>query len=113
MTSPQTRLLYHVLFPSPAHLIRVTFLVPDPIQRVDGSIIMSDDAIDFHEANFVPLPEQSNVYGLVHLDIGGQNKLVVATVRAQILCFEYQKDPVRPLLSPINFTYIPGTLSPS
>lgn len=71
------------------------------------------DAIDFHEANFVSLPEQSNVYGLVHLNIGDHNKLVVATVRAQILCFEYQKDSVRPLLSPINFTYIPGSLSRS
>lgn len=70
------------------------------------------DAIDFHEANFISLPDssQSNVYGLVHLNIGDQNKLVVATVRAQIFCFEYQKDSVRPLLSPINFTYIPGTL---
>ena len=68
------------------------------------------DVIDFHEANFVSLPDhsQSNVYGLVHLDIDDQNKLVVATVRAKILCFEYQKDSVRPLLSPINFTYIPG-----
>jgi hypothetical protein len=58
----------------------------------------------------VSLPDhsQSNVYGLVHLNIGDQNKLVVATVRAQILCFEYQKDSVRPLLSPINFTYIPA-----
>lgn len=68
------------------------------------------DVVDFNEANFMSLPEQSNVYGLVHLNIGGYNKLVVATVRAQILCFEYQKDSVRPLLSPINFTYIPGIL---
>ena len=70
-----------------------------------------DDAIDFHEVNFVSLPEQgqSNVYGLVHLSLGGQNKLVVATVRGQIFCFEYQRDSVRPLLSPISFTYIPGS----
>ena len=67
------------------------------------------EVIDFHEANFVSLPDQSNVYGLVHLNVGDLNKLVVATVRAQILCLEYQRDTVRPLLSPINFTYIPGS----
>ena len=67
------------------------------------------DVIDFHEANFVSLPDQSNVYGLVHLKVGEMNKLVVATVRAQILCLEYQREAVRPLLSPINFTYIPGS----
>ena len=68
------------------------------------------EVIDFHEANFMSLRDhgQSNVYGLAHFAIGGQNKLVVATVRAQIFCLEYQKDSVRPKLTPINFTYIPG-----
>ena len=67
------------------------------------------DVIDFQEANFVSLPDQSNVYGLVHIGVGDLNKLVVATLRAQILCLAYQRDTVRPLLSPINFTYIPGS----
>ena len=67
------------------------------------------DKVDFHEANFVSLPDQSNVYGLAQVKVGDFNKLVVATVRAQILCLEYQRDTVRPLLSPINFTYIPGS----
>ena len=69
-----------------------------------------NDAIDFHEANFVSLRDhgQSNIYSLVHLNIAGHSKLVVATLRAQIFCLEYQKDSLRPLLTPINFTYIPG-----
>ncbi|CAI8010685.1 hypothetical protein GBAR_LOCUS7010, partial [Geodia barretti] len=35
------------------------------------------EVIDFHEANFVSLPDQSNVYVFVHLNVGGLNKLVV------------------------------------
>lgn len=72
-------------------------------------------AIDLHEANFVSFREhgQSNVYGLTWLEIAGQNRLVVATVRAQIFCLEYQRDTVWPSLTPINFTYIPGRPSTS
>ena len=72
---------------------------------------MMSDIIDFHEANFVSLPDQSNVYGLVHLNIAEHNVIIVATIRAQILCFEYLKDSIRPSVSPINFTYIPGSSS--
>ena len=69
---------------------------------------MAKAAIDFHEAQFVSLPGQSNIYGLLSLKMEGTHKLVVATVRGQIFCLEYQRGALRPPLLPINFTYIPG-----
>ena len=62
----------------------------------------------FHEAQFVSLPGQSNIYGLLSLCIGGLNQLVVATLRREIFHVEFHKDSLRPSHTPINFTYIPG-----
>ena len=67
--------------------------------------------IKLHEANFVAFPgqRQSNIYGLSSLRLGGSNKLLVATLRGQIFCLEFHKNPLRPpLFYPINFSYIPG-----
>ena len=72
---------------------------------------MEKAAIDFHEAQFVSLPGQSNIYGLLSLKVEGTYKLVVATVRGQVFCLEYQRGALRPPLLPINFTYIPGVLN--
>lgn len=68
-------------------------------------------SVVFHEAHFVPLREQSNVYGLLSLHMfDGLNKLVVATFRGQIYCLEFHKPSIQrpPSFQPISFTYIPG-----
>lgn len=67
--------------------------------------------INFHEAHFINLPGQSNVYGLLELSLGGANRLLVATVacvRGELFCLEFKKGSLRPTLAPITFTYIPG-----
>ncbi len=63
---------------------------------------MSSPPITFHETQFVALPGQRNVYGLVSLPIGGTNQLVVAMMRGEIFSLEFHKSSVRPVLSPLG-----------
>ena len=63
-----------------------------------------------HEAHFVPLRAQSNIYSVVPLTLEGKNKVLVATVRGEISCLEFHSPAAQrpPSFTPINFTYIPG-----
>lgn len=68
--------------------------------------------IVLHEANFLPLHNQSNIYGLLSFHINGSNKLVVATLRGEVYSLEIH-DPLTqrpPSLKLINLSYIPGNL---
>lgn len=62
-----------------------------------------------HELNFLSLPSQSNVYGMVNIHYKGSNKLLVATLRGEIFKLEFEKRSLRPSLKPVTFSYIPGT----
>ena len=81
------------------------FLSP-PVEQLGDE----DSKVTLHEAHFVPLRVQSNVYGLVPLQLGRRNKLLVATIRGEIACLEFYSPAAQrpPSLNPINFTYIPG-----
>ena len=70
----------------------------------------SRDPLLLHEAHFVPLRAQSNIYSVVPLRLDGKNKMVVATIRGEISCLEFHSPSAqRPhSFTPINFTYIPG-----
>ena len=85
---------------------------PQELDVSGTEVVESKDtsSVLLHEAHFVPLREQSNVYGLLNLHIDGLNKLVVATFRGQIFCLEFHKPSIQrpPSLQPISFTYIPG-----
>ncbi len=67
-----------------------------------------------HEAYFLPLPlrSPSNIYSLLHLYLGGSNKLVVTTLRGEVYCLEFH-DPLtqrHPSFKSITFSYIPGSM---
>lgn len=66
--------------------------------------------IILHEAHFIPLRNQSNIYGLLDLCIDGSNKLVVTTLRGEVHCLEFHDPLVQrpPSFKPITFSYIPG-----
>ena len=63
-----------------------------------------------HEAHFVPLRAQSNIYSVVPLTLEGKSKVLVATIRGEISCLEFHSPTAQrpPSFTPINFTYIPG-----
>ena len=61
-----------------------------------------------HELNFLSLPSQSNVYGMVDIQYEGSTRLLVATLRGEIFKLEFEKHALRPSLRPITFSYIPG-----
>lgn len=69
--------------------------------------------LKLHEAHFVPLREQSNVYCVVPLSLEGRKKVLVATIRGEISCLEFHNPAAQrpPSFTPINFTYIPGEVT--
>ena len=68
-----------------------------------------------HEAHFVPLRAQSNIYSVVPLRLEGRNKIVVATIRGEISYLEFHNPSTQrpPSFTQINFTYIPGEHVPT
>ena len=65
-----------------------------------------------HEAHFLPLPNPSNIYGLLSLCIEGSNKLVVTTLRGEVYCLEFHDPLIQrpPSFKLVTFSYIPGKL---
>lgn len=66
--------------------------------------------ITLHEAHFMPLRSQSNIYGSLNLCIDGSHKLVVTTLRGEVHCLEFHDPLIQrpPSFKAITFSYIPG-----
>lgn len=75
----------------------------------DPFSVTADDSL-LHELNFLSLPSQSNVYGMVDIHYQGSNRLLVATLRGEIFKLEFEKQALRPSLKPVTFSYIPGSI---
>ena len=63
-----------------------------------------------HEMNFLSLPWQSNVYGLVAIQYGSMASLLVATLKREIFKLTFEHQSLRPSLKPVAFSYIPGKI---
>lgn len=63
-------------------------------------------------AHFFPLSSQGNIYTLTSLHLAnGANKLLVASLRREVICFEYQENATGilvPTAKEISFTYLPS-----
>lgn len=77
----------------------------------DSDPLVIQPKIILHEAHFMPLHHQSNIYGLLNLCIEGSNKLVVTTLRGEVHCLEFHDPLIQrpPSFKPITFSFIPGT----
>ena len=69
--------------------------------------------ISLHEAHFMPLRNQSNIYGVLNLYVNGSNKLVVTTLRGEVYSLEFHDPLIQrpPSFKSITFSYIPGKVS--
>lgn len=63
-------------------------------------------------AHYFPLPSQGNIYTLTKLQIAnGSNKLLAASLKREVFCFEYCHSPngiLIPTVKEVSFTYIPS-----
>ena len=76
--------------------------------KSSGTSLPTQQTLTFHELNFFPLPNQSNIYGFVNIQINGHNKLLVATVRGEIYRLEFDPKTLQASYKLITFSYIPG-----
>ncbi|KAJ8923985.1 hypothetical protein NQ315_006761 [Exocentrus adspersus] len=66
----------------------------------------------FKDAHYFYIPSQGNIYTMTELKLAnGSMKLLVASLKREISCFEYQESPTGslvPTTKEISFTYIPN-----
>lgn len=66
----------------------------------------------FKDAHYFYIPSQGNVYTMTDLKLAnGSIKLLVASLKREVFCFEYQESPTGslvPTTKEISFTYIPS-----
>ncbi|XP_018575978.1 KICSTOR complex protein kaptin-like [Anoplophora glabripennis] len=66
----------------------------------------------FKDAHYFYIPSQGNVYTMTDLKLAnGSTKLLVASLKREVFCFEYQDSPTGslvPTTKEISFTYIPN-----
>lgn len=66
-------------------------------------------------SHYFSLPTQGNIYSLANLELAnGTSKLLVASLKREIFCFEYIDGPnnqLIPTVREVSFTYIPSKLS--
>lgn len=79
----------------------------DPLSSHPSDLSLSS-AHSFHELNFFPLASQSNTYSLVSINVGGVNKLLVATVSGEIYRLELDQKTLKSSWKQITFSYIPA-----
>lgn len=67
---------------------------------------------NFNDEHFFSTPSQGNIYTLTEIQLAnGSTKLLVASLKREIFCFEYQECPngsLAPTTKEISFTYIPS-----
>lgn len=66
----------------------------------------------FTDAHYFHLPSQGNVFTLTDLNLAnGSKKLLVASLKREIFCFEYTESSsgyLKPTIKEVSFTYIPS-----
>lgn len=66
----------------------------------------------FNDEHFFYTPSQGNIYTMTDIQLAnGQTKLLVASLKREIFCFEYQEcltGSLAPTTREISFTYIPS-----
>ncbi|KAJ8941658.1 hypothetical protein NQ314_010303 [Rhamnusium bicolor] len=66
----------------------------------------------FRDAHYFYIPSQGNIYTMTDLKLAnGSTKLLVASLKREIFCFEYQESPTGslvPTTKEVSFTYIPN-----
>lgn len=74
----------------------------------ESSIIMDN----FNDEHFFNTPSQGDIYTMVEIQLAnGSTKLLVASLKREIFCFEYQEcltGSLAPTTREISFTYIPS-----
>lgn len=71
---------------------------------------------NLRESHYYHIPSQGNIYTVAHLEvIGGPPKILVATLKRDIFCIEYQElsEGLLPTTKEVSFTYIPSNFSES
>lgn len=73
-------------------------------------INMADkEEFDFEEIHFLPIPSQTNIYGLTKIDGNDEErKLFLASLSGRVVCLEYPRNSPVPTSKEVPFTYIPG-----
>lgn len=63
-------------------------------------------------AHYFPLPSQGNIYTFTKLQLAnGSNKLLAASLKRELIYFEYLDSPdgiLTPTIKEVSFTYIPS-----
>lgn len=66
------------------------------------------------DAHYFPLPSQGSIYTFSNIKLANNsNKLLVASLKREVYCFEYHEETsgiLVPSLKEISFTYIPSNL---
>ena len=63
----------------------------------------------FDEAHFIPLPSQTNIYGLARItDDTESTKVLVGSSNGKVTCVEYVNKWDNPVARELPFTYIPS-----
>lgn len=68
---------------------------------------------ELFESHYFHLPSQGNIYTMTDLQMANDLcKLLVASLKRDIFCIEYQESPVGliPTAKEVSFTYIPSKL---
>lgn len=67
------------------------------------------EEFDFEEIHFLPIPSQTNIYGLTKIDGNDEErKLFLASLSGRVVCLEYPRNSPVPTSKEVPFTYIPG-----
>nr|XP_058954875.1 KICSTOR complex protein kaptin-like isoform X1 [Pocillopora verrucosa] len=68
------------------------------------------EEFDFEEIHFLPIPSQTNIYGLTKIDGNDEErKLFLASLSGRVVCLEYPRNSPVPTSKEVPFTYIPDS----